>query len=469
MTDDRHPSDPARQAPRRVRPRGQGILWIFAGLGAAMIVLAGVADLIGIGEPGFGERQLALTVVGALLLAGAALGSLRSSPRQAERAAGRSAYATFAVILLNTALAFIVLNVAAAVWLRLSPARTARADAISSPLLRIPLAGLVHQWGQSLSPSEGEALRLDPRQRALIYPGWSRVQLTALLHETHERPLQFDPLTQFREAPFTGRFVNVSKAGFRAGPEPPPWPMPTSDYNIWVLGGSTTFGYGLPDSQTIPAQLESILRARHPGTRLHVYNFGQAYFYSRQELALLEELLVSSPTAPQLAVFIDGINEHQEMPFYTGYIRGLLQNPLRAVLQSPRGQSLPGGKAIVERWLRVKQLEEGVCARFGVLPLFVWQPAPNWGYDLKYHVLWRSAGEPMPSVADHYAFLSNLIGHDPGRLGTDFLWLGRSPESSPAAAVCRQDPLHRRALGGDSARDWQGFGAASPETINFLS
>ena len=30
----------------------------------------------------------------------------------------------------------------------------------------------------------------------------------------------------------------------------------------------------------------------------------------------------------------------------------------------------------------------------------------------------------MPAVADHYASMSALIGSDPNRLGTNFLWLG---------------------------------------------
>ena len=309
-----------------------------------MIALAAVSDLLGLGEPGFGERQLALTIVGALIVTGSMLGVLTAPLRQTDRPRPeksiRSAYATFAVILLNTALAFLVLNLVAAVWLRLISTRPARADTLSSPLLRLPLAGLVHELGQSPSSFDLPALQLDAPRRELVYPGWSRDQLRLLLRETQERPLQFDPLMQFKEAPYEGRFVHVSSAGFRRGTETPPWPMLAGSYNIWVFGGSTTFGYGLPDGQTIPAQLELILRKRHPGVSLRVYNFGQAYFYSRQELALFQELLIASPAAPQLAVFIDGINEHQATPFYTDYIRDLLHDPVRAAFRGPQGRSL---------------------------------------------------------------------------------------------------------------------------------
>src|SRR5262249_54092213 len=150
-----------------------------------------------------------------------------------------------------------------------------------------------------------------------IYPGWSRARVAALLAESRGRALRFDPWTQFREKPFRGRFFHVEEPGYREVRDPGPWPMDRAAHNVWVFGGSTTFGYGLPDEETIPSHLQEALRSRYPGASIHVYNFGQGYFYSGQELALFASLLAGGSAPPEIALFIDGINEHQAEPFYS--------------------------------------------------------------------------------------------------------------------------------------------------------
>jgi hypothetical protein len=62
MTDDRNASPPSGEERLQRSPRGSGnqVVWTFASLGAGLIGFAAIADFIGIGQPGFGERQLAL-------------------------------------------------------------------------------------------------------------------------------------------------------------------------------------------------------------------------------------------------------------------------------------------------------------------------------------------------------------------------------------------------------------------------
>ena len=75
---------------------------------------------------------------------------------------------------------------------------------------------------------------------------------------------------------------------------------------VWLFGGSTVFGYNVPDDQTLAAHLQNELQRRYPGTV--VINHGHLGHDSSQELALLEWLLRSGQHA-DAAIFIDGLND----------------------------------------------------------------------------------------------------------------------------------------------------------------
>lgn len=72
---------------------------------------------------------------------------------------------------------------------------------------------------------------------------------------------------------------------------------------IWMFGGSTTFGYGVKNDETISAYLENSFDKKY-----RVINFGQGFYYSTQERILFSNLLTKLP-APFAVVFIDGFND----------------------------------------------------------------------------------------------------------------------------------------------------------------
>ena len=111
-----------------------------------------------------------------------------------------------------------------------------------------------------------------------------------------------------------GKFVNVSNAGFRSCGEKQS--LEQDDLKIFVFGGSTTFGYGVEDSSTIPAFLQKHLRKQNPARNISVFNFGRGWYYSHQETALLLHLLQLG-YIPDLVAFVDGFNEGQAQPHYT--------------------------------------------------------------------------------------------------------------------------------------------------------
>ena len=140
-----------------------------------------------------------------------------------------------------------------------------------------------------------------------IYPELSEEDINDLLIETWSRPYIYEKFTLFKERPYKGRYVNVDKEGFRITKNQGPWPPKNENFNIFLFGGSTTFGYGLPDDQTIASYLQEFLSNRLK-QEVRVYNFGRGSYYSQQERILFEKLLFSG-FIPDIAIFIDGFND----------------------------------------------------------------------------------------------------------------------------------------------------------------
>lgn len=77
--------------------------------------------------------------------------------------------------------------------------------------------------------------------------------------------------------------------------------------NIWLFGGSTVYGTGVPDWATLPSYLSRRLNAAGPNC-VTVANFGVEGYVSNQELLqLLDEL--KAGLRPDIVVFYDGVND----------------------------------------------------------------------------------------------------------------------------------------------------------------
>jgi hypothetical protein len=134
----------------------------------------------------------------------------------------------------------------------------------------------------------------------------------------------YEPYLQFRERPRAGRFVNVSSDGFRLNGPGGRGRLDPSVPGVVLLGGSTTFGYGVRDQDTIAAHLEGLFRERLPGRPLAVYNYGRGFYGSSQELLLLKALLQRG-VRPAVVVFVDGVNE-QLCPAYSLELAALFRS-----------------------------------------------------------------------------------------------------------------------------------------------
>jgi hypothetical protein len=83
--------------------------------------------------------------------------------------------------------------------------------------------------------------------------------------------------------PWKGRGVNINELGLRTAL---PTPKSTGEYRIAVSGGSSVWGAGLADEDTIPVQLQAALR-RNGYNQVSVYNFGIEDATLDRELSLL--------------------------------------------------------------------------------------------------------------------------------------------------------------------------------------
>jgi hypothetical protein len=307
--------------------------------------------------------------------------------------------------------------------------------------------------------------------------GWLAIsdltELEGFLAESRRQSLTslaYEDFTHFKLPAVKGKFINFTDAGFRAIRNQGPWPPSPDYYNVFFFGGSTTMGTG-PDWTTIPSYFQERLeREMMGGKQVRVYNFGRAFYFSTQERILFQQLLLDG-RVPDLAVFIDGVNDfvldgrpfgvdRYALVFDTssfGRWRAWLKEqvawlPLvQAVtaaadrLSSDAQVNLPTYQpvtvprdqleAIVHRYLENKRQIEGVAKVYGIEAVFVWQPTPGYNYDLQYH----AALNPVYGLGGHersgqgYALMAQH--KEAAGLGEDFLWLGDMQ-------AARKEPLY---------------------------
>ena len=339
-----------------------------------------------------------------------------------------------AKVLLNTIILFVVLNILAYLAIQVIQA-VDKFSGNSNPIAR--------KYGS-------ETVRV-------VYPGMDPKEVDQILNETWSRPLVFEPYVQFKERPYRGRYVNVDGNGFRITGNQGPWPPDPNVVNIFLFGGSTAFGYGVSDEQTIASYLQEYL-ANRISRDIRVYNFGRGYYFSTQERILFEQLLTSG-YIPDLGLFIDGLNEFkvgvENEPHYPGRLRAFVNRGFKEIkwgrgysgipifrltriikerlsTQGKNSQNgpdrLPGlddspqpgfrndkeAMGVIQTYLNNKRVIEAVSEAYGTRAVFVWQPAPTYRHDNKTDPFAAEQGEHV-LLRNGYQYLDeyrrrNVIG-----------------------------------------------------------
>ncbi len=340
-------------------------------------------------------------------------------------------YRALAGICLNLVVAFIALNLVLGLYFWIKDSGQSSAD--------------------PLTPEFGEDLM------RRVYAPLDDGQRSRLLRETWSRVIPNEAFTGFGEAPYSGEYVNVSEHGFRASVPQGPWPSVPSDLNVFLFGGSTAFGYGVADGDTLASALgRELVRRTGPSNRAFVYNFGRNFYFSTQERILFEELL-SQGHVPDVAVFLDGINdfncyrglpahfEEQEARLKAALEDGAGAHLLRFLRGLPIGRAATGlaarmgigrsgaslanavraraigsADSVIDRYVANKRLIEAAGASFGVVTVFVWQPIPTYLYDLSFHPFAGTDLQDRVPATDGYPRMAKFVAAR--RMGRNFLW-----------------------------------------------
>jgi len=223
--------------------------------------------------------------------------------------------------------------------------------------------------------------------------------------------VDYEPFVEFLLQPYRGKHVNVSELGFRY-PGDGVRTMGGSGQKIFVFGGSTTFGMGVSNKETISAYLEA--EFRNAGKQdVTVYNFGTVGHYSTQERVFFERL-INQGHVPDIVVFIDGLNDFAfcKIPDITSMsirIKRILSGQsgvtlaqtyerrssiIKMIRYYTKGtyvaKDLPGAdctgeeeqtKGIVRRLDSNRRMAAGVANAYGIIPVFVHQPISAYAYD----------------------------------------------------------------------------------------
>lgn len=288
-----------------------------------------------------------------------------------------------------------------------------------------------------------------------LFPNLSAGEIDQLISDSRRIVQEYDPYTQFKEAPYRTRFVNVDVNGFRHSKNQGPWPPRPNDFVIFFYGGSTSFGYGVPDYETVASHLQETLSAKL-GSPVTIYNFGRGAYFSSQERVLFEKHLQEGHI-PDMVIFLDGVNEFSRWdgePSYSKNLRKFMREndvtltkklfnemPLVKFVNrlvkdvnhqdpdsssndsvSPTQNEFDILQAVVRRYQMNKRIIEAICRDLGIACVFVWQPTPLFGQDLTHHIFKDFDYDSFtPHLKRGYEFVAGSTNYRD--LGRNFIWL----------------------------------------------
>ncbi len=334
----------------------------------------------------------------------------------------KSFYLYLALLIFNVLLILVVVNLIFSALINLTDSRSGKN--------RVPMGRFA---------LDGNSPELRP-----VYPHLKPDDVETIFRENRSVPLGYQPFVQFAEKPVSGKFVNVDESGFRPIEDQAKWPPQSDDDSIFIFGGSTTFGSGVRDNETIASFLHKHLKAAgRKGVR--IYNFGRGHYFSSQERILFQQLLLQNHI-PSLAIFIDGLNDlnhYSGAPAYTKKLTKFMDDgetsPLwNLILDLPvsryfmkqhkvSGVSVvrdPGTVAgeVIQRYIANQKLTDVIAKGYGIRTLFVWQPVPVFEYDQSHNIFGTfNYSKGLPYLKPGYEIM--LREYRSGAFGSNFLWL----------------------------------------------
>jgi hypothetical protein len=308
----------------------------------------------------------------------------------------------------------------------------------------------------SYYPDE-QVKRLRQDEFVSAYGVGTKKEVFDLYYEFAEAGSIYEPFVETRSRSFEGKYYGVSSQGFRKTSADTAWPPVKGKKVVFFFGGSTCFHVGPWWTGVAPAFQRELARAGK--SDYLVYNFGRSSYFSTQERILFEQLLLEG-SRPDVAIFLDGLNDLQiesGVPLATPFIASLYnrateenkhryfshhqrlffaklseawawsgpmvflsnlknlsaQNAYKPFDEngkaSPRFAAAASPEKIlaaIERLISNWRMIDRLAQEYGVKTAFIIQPVPVFDYELKYHRFvpteWPSS---MANVAAGYPLL----------------------------------------------------------------
>lgn len=171
------------------------------------------------------------------------------------------------------------------------------------------------------------------------YPGKGKEYVDAVLTDCSlalNRPVQKYGILGV--APATSKYFNILELGNRGhGSEirTPQFSKNSSAMKIFLFGGSTTVGFGVEDCETISSHLQRLVDPT--AQKVQFFNFGRGSYTSREEALWFLDLLERG-IVPDVAVFLDGLND--SFYAYGNHILVEVLNELYQGEKARRGQGI---------------------------------------------------------------------------------------------------------------------------------
>jgi len=153
-----------------------------------------------------------------------------------------------------------------------------------------------------------ESISYKIKNLKVTYPDFSEEDIKQLIAEDYgSRINYYVPLTETRPAVIEGKYVNYTKEGYRVIKNQKKYNK--DNFNIFVFGGSTTFGTSVRDHETIASNINEILETNYKCNKeVAVYNYGTPGHFSSQETIRFQQL-ISKDRIANISIFIDGLND----------------------------------------------------------------------------------------------------------------------------------------------------------------
>ncbi len=262
-----------------------------------------------------------------------------------------------------------------------------------------------------------------------FYPGWSDADIDRVQSESFMLRQIYAPFVGFRLQPVKFSYFDITEPGYRAVKKSQPWPPRSDAFYVFTFGGSTTLGIAVAADETAPFFLEEVLAKQEMNRTVQVYNFGAPSYFSTQERILFEQLLLEG-IKPDLAIFIDGLNEFHFPDGIPKWGRALSYAMAPDIPYKPFSslktdeEKARAVEGLLRRYETNIQMAGHLCRASEVLVIFVGQPVPFFEY-LATPEDYPFKGRVFPgNELCEWGYGKLKKAYEAGSFGESFIWCG---------------------------------------------